>query len=65
MIATPTISEWGPGRSTEPTRDTPDVETLLAMGWELNEIEDLLDHRDNLTIAQRREDAKNGMSSAP
>lgn len=55
----------GPREVDEPTRDTPDVETLLAMGWELNEIEDLLDHRDNLTIAQRREDAKNGMSSAP
>jgi len=52
----------GPREVDEPTRDTPDVETLLAMGWELNEIEDLLDHRDNvdfrMIIPQRREGAE-------
>jgi len=52
----------GPREVDEPTRDTPDVETPLAMGWELNEIEDLLDHRDNvdfrMIIPQRREGAE-------
>jgi len=32
----------------EATRRRPDVETLLAMGWELHEIEDLLDQQQNL-----------------